>query len=191
MFVESYITSILAELVGTIVKKIAKKHSVNIKYVLDSEVEEQFGQCIKVASTAFIEKLMMEKDILPSVVETTISCFKDENISEEISKLLDPGIEIFDKGHVTDAFIACLKEKGITVSCDLNFRKKLWKYGRSAPEIMGELVKYVDIAVGNEEDCQKSLGVKVEVDVESGKLDPAKYRELTDKMLVLFPNIKK
>jgi 2-dehydro-3-deoxygluconokinase len=83
------------------------------------------------------------------------------------------------------------KEKGITVSCDLNFRKKLWNYGKSAPEIMGELVKYVDIAVGNEEDCQKSLGIKIEVDVESGKLDPEKYKELTDKVLDLFPNIKK
>jgi len=38
------------------------------------------------------------------------------------------------------------REKGVTVSCDLNFRKKLWKYGKSAPEVMGELVKYVDIA---------------------------------------------
>jgi len=83
------------------------------------------------------------------------------------------------------------KEKKITVSCDLNFRKKLWKYGKSAPEVMGGLVKYVDIAVGNEEDCQKSLGVGVELDVKSGTLDPEKYRELTDKVLELFPNIKK
>jgi len=52
------------------------------------------------------------------------------------------------------------REKGITLSCDLNYRGKLWKYGKSAPEVMGELVKYADIVVGNEEDCQKSLGVK-------------------------------
>ena len=83
------------------------------------------------------------------------------------------------------------KEKGLTVSCDLNFRKKLWKYGKPAPEVMGELVKYIDIAIGNEEDCQKSLGVGVELDVKSGKLDPEKYRELTDKVLELFSNIKK
>ena len=62
------------------------------------------------------------------------------------------------------------KEKGVTVSCDLNYRKKLWKYGKSPSEVMGELVEYVDVAVGNEEDCQKSLGVKVDIDVESGKL---------------------
>ncbi len=83
------------------------------------------------------------------------------------------------------------REKGITISCDLNFRKKLWKYGKSAPQVMGELVKYIDIALGNEEDCQKSLGVKVDVDVESGRLQTERYRELTDKVLGLYPNIKK
>jgi 2-dehydro-3-deoxygluconokinase len=83
------------------------------------------------------------------------------------------------------------REKGLTISCDLNFRKNLWKYGKSAPEVMGELVKYVDIALGNEEDCQKSLGVKVEIDVESGKLQVQRYKELTDKVLSLYPNIQK
>jgi 2-dehydro-3-deoxygluconokinase len=56
---------------------------------------------------------------------------------------------------------------------------------------MGELVKYIDIAIGNEEDCQKSLGIKVDVDVESGRLQTEKYRELTDRVLKLYPNIKK
>ena len=83
------------------------------------------------------------------------------------------------------------REKGITVSCDLNYRGKLWKYGKSAPEVMTELVKYVDIAIGNEEDCQKSLGVKADIDIESGKLKVNKYQELTDKILGLYPNIKK
>jgi 2-dehydro-3-deoxygluconokinase len=45
--------------------------------------------------------------------------------------------------------------------------------------------------MGNEEDCQKSLGVKVDVDVESGRLQTEKYRELTDRVLNLYPNIKK
>ena len=83
------------------------------------------------------------------------------------------------------------REKGITVSCDLNFRKNLWKYGESAPEVMGELVKYADIVMGNEEDCQKSLGVKVDIDVESGRLQTEKYKELTDKILNLYPNLQK
>jgi 2-dehydro-3-deoxygluconokinase len=83
------------------------------------------------------------------------------------------------------------REKGITISCDLNFRKNLWQYGKSAPEVMGELVKYVDIALGNEEDCQKFLGVKVAIDVESGKLQVQRYKELTDKVLGLYPNFQK
>jgi len=83
------------------------------------------------------------------------------------------------------------REKGITISCDLNYRSKLWKYGKSAPEVMTELVKYVDIAMGNEEDCQKSLGVKVDVDVESGELQIQQYKELTDKVLSLYPHLQK
>lgn len=83
------------------------------------------------------------------------------------------------------------REKGIIISCDLNFRKNLWQYGKSAPEVMGELVKYVDIALGNEEDCQKSLGVKMDIDVESGKFQTEKYIGLTDNVLGLYSNIKK
>jgi 2-dehydro-3-deoxygluconokinase len=82
-------------------------------------------------------------------------------------------------------------EKGVKVSCDLNYRNKLWKYGKTAPEIISEIVKYADIAIGNEEDCQKSLGVKVDIDVESGKLQAEKYKELTDKVLKQYPNIQK
>lgn len=83
------------------------------------------------------------------------------------------------------------KEKNVTVSCDLNFRKNLWKYGKPAPEIMGEIIKYVDIAVGNEEDCQKSLGIKIEIDVESGELPVDQYKKMTGKVLSIYPNIKK
>ena len=50
---------------------------------------------------------------------------------------------------------------------------------------MGELVKYVDIAIGNEEDCQKSLGIKIDIDVESGELPAEKYQEMTRKILAL------
>jgi len=83
------------------------------------------------------------------------------------------------------------RDKGVTVSCDLNFRKKLWRYGKRAPEVMGDLLQYADMAVGNEEDCQKSLGIEVEADVESGSLEAEKYRELTGKVLERFPNLKR
>lgn len=85
--------------------------------------------------------------------------------------------------------VKAAKKHGVRVSCDFNFRGKLWKYGKSAPEVMNELVKYVDVGIANEEDCQKSLGVSVDVDIESGELDTKKYEALSAKMLELFPNM--
>ena len=82
------------------------------------------------------------------------------------------------------------KEKGITVSCDLNYRKNLWKYGKKAAEVMRELAKYVDVAIANEEDVQKSLEITVDVNVESGELDREKYKALGDKVLAAYPHMK-
>lgn len=81
------------------------------------------------------------------------------------------------------------KKAGVTVSCDFNFRGKLWKYGKTAPEVMSELVKYVDVGIANEEDCQKSLGITVDVDVESGELDTTKYEKLSERVLELYPDM--
>ncbi len=83
------------------------------------------------------------------------------------------------------------KSLGLTVSCDLNYRNKLWKYGKEAPEVMSELVKYVDIVIGNEEDCQKSLGISLDVNIEGGSLDSDKYKILTNRVMERYPNIKK
>ena len=83
------------------------------------------------------------------------------------------------------------KEKGLSVSCDLNYRKNLWKYGRTAQEVMTEIVKHTDMVMANEEDCQKALGVSADSDVESGKVEADHYRMLTDKVLERFPDLRK
>jgi 2-dehydro-3-deoxygluconokinase len=88
------------------------------------------------------------------------------------------------------ASVKAAKKKGLTVSCDLNYRKNLWKYGKKASEVMRELANYVDIAIANEEDVQKSLEITVDVDVESGSLDRSKYKALGDKVLASYPNMK-
>ena len=82
------------------------------------------------------------------------------------------------------------KKRNITVSCDLNYRKNLWKYGKKASEVMREMAKYVDVAIANEEDVQKSLEITVDVNVESGELDREKYRALGNKVLEAYPNMK-
>ena len=83
------------------------------------------------------------------------------------------------------------KKMGLTVSCDLNFRKNLWKYGKEAKEVMSELTKYVDVIIANEEDCQKSLGIENNQKVESGELDTKKYEELAKAVLDKYPDAKK
>ena len=85
--------------------------------------------------------------------------------------------------------VKAAKTAGLTVSCDFNYRGKLWKYGKSAPEVMTELVRHVDIGIANEEDCQKALGISVDVVVESGVLDTARYEALSKKILDEYPNM--
>jgi 2-dehydro-3-deoxygluconokinase len=82
------------------------------------------------------------------------------------------------------------REKGLTVSCDLNYRKNLWKWGKPAVEVMRELVKFVDVVIANEEDVQMTLGIQAAVDVDSGSLDSAQYQKLTAKVLDEYPNLK-
>ncbi len=86
--------------------------------------------------------------------------------------------------------LAAAKKAGVTVSCDFNYRGKLWKYGKTAPEVMRELVRHVDVGIANEEDCQKSLDISVDVDVESGELDTRKYEALSEKVLQIYPDMQ-
>jgi 2-dehydro-3-deoxygluconokinase len=85
--------------------------------------------------------------------------------------------------------VKAARERGVTVSCDFNFRGKLWKYGKTAPEVMRGLVEYVDVGIANEEDCQKSLGITADVHVESGELDTGKYEALSARVLEEFPDM--
>ena len=80
---------------------------------------------------------------------------------------------------------------GVTVSCDLNYRKNLWKWGKKAPEVMRELIKFVDVGIANEEDVQEALGIKAAVDVHSGQLDTNQYEKLSAAVMNEFPNVKK
>jgi len=82
------------------------------------------------------------------------------------------------------------KDAGLTVSCDLNFRKNLWKWGKKASEVMPDLFRLTDVGIANEEDCQMSLGIEAGVDVHSGKLEREAYQALTEKVLDAYPNLK-
>jgi 2-dehydro-3-deoxygluconokinase len=72
------------------------------------------------------------------------------------------------------------KKAGVTVSCDLNYRKKLWQYGKKPREIMETIATLSDVVVGNEEDYQKSLGLESGVDVERDAMKTQDFAQLTE-----------
>jgi len=78
----------------------------------------------------------------------------------------------------------------LMISCDLNYRKNLWKWGQPPSKVMSEVVRSIDIAIANEEDIQKALGIEAPVNVHSGTLDSACYESLTDSVLDQYPNLK-
>jgi len=95
------------------------------------------------------------------------------------------------------AAAACLqavktaREMGLTVSCDLNYRAKLWKWGKPAGEVMQELVSYCDVAIGNEEDADKVFGIQApESDVSRGKVTSDKYRYVCESLAKKFKDLK-
>ena len=83
--------------------------------------------------------------------------------------------------------LACqaAKRHGVTVSCDLNFRAKLWT-GEKARSVMTPLMEYVDVCIGNEEDAQKCLGFTPKADVERGKTEAEGYRDIFRQMTEKF-----
>ena len=86
--------------------------------------------------------------------------------------------------------VKAARAAGLTVSCDLNYRKNLWKYGKAPKEVMPLLVAQTDYCIANEEDCQAALGIEADVDVHSGQLDRTVYRALAEKVLAKYPNLK-
>lgn len=96
------------------------------------------------------------------------------------------------------AAAACLegirvaRELGLTVSCDMNYRAKLWKWGRKAGEVMQEMVSCCDVLIGNEEDAEKVFGIQApDSDVLSGKVAAESYRYVCEELARRFPGLKK
>lgn len=83
-------------------------------------------------------------------------------------------------------------KKGITVSTDLNYRNKLWKWGKTADEVMDKLVSHCDIILGNEEDTEMVFGIKpAGADVKSGHVEGAAYESVGKQLMAKFPKAKK
>jgi sugar/nucleoside kinase (ribokinase family) len=134
--------------------------------------------------------------------------------AEELNRLLPEDIETlsvlkdaswFHWTGITPAISqgaadACLEaiqaanKLGVPVSCDLNYRKNLWKYGKKASEVMPELVAGCDVILGNEEDAEKVFGIKPEgfdVAQTEGQVNAAEFESVCTQLMEKFPRAKK
>ena len=99
-----------------------------------------------------------------------------------------------EAADVLEEAIEAAYNKGLTISCDINYRSKLWQYGKSATQIMPELVIKSDIILGNEEDCEKVFGIKPkDFDAEHVKerINPDIFKSVCSQMMEKFPLCKK
>lgn len=87
--------------------------------------------------------------------------------------------------------IVAARGLGVTVSTDLNYRAKLWKWGKTAGEVMSDLVGMCDVALGNEEDAEKVFGIKApKSDITAGKVEADHYLYVCEKLAERFPSLK-
>ncbi len=119
-----------------------------------------------------------------SISEATVADFDFDKVFEGATWFHWTGITpaLGKKSQeVLKAALIAAKKHGVTVSVDLNYRKKLWTPDE-AKACMSELMQYVDVCIGNEEDAEKCLGFKAGSDVTSGKLELGGYEEVFRKM---------
>ncbi len=133
-----------------------------------------------------------------ALMDAPPGCFDWDNLLQGAAWFHVTGITPALSSRAADNAIAAMqaaRRQGLTVSCDYNFRKNLWRYGREAAEVMPELVRLADVGMANEEDCQRALGISLEdteweKQVAGGELVSAKYRALAGKVLEAFPNLR-
>jgi 2-dehydro-3-deoxygluconokinase len=124
-----------------------------------------------------------------AISEVEVNEFDFDKILDGTSWFHTTGITpaLSDKAAaLTEAALKAAREKGITTSIDLNYRKKLWSKEK-AREVMTKLCRYVDICIGNEEDADTTLGFKAkDTDVTKGELNVEGFKDVFRQMKEKF-----
>lgn len=124
-----------------------------------------------------------------AIAKATTSDFDWDRIFDGVSWFHFTGITPALGDNVAEICFEALKvakEKNITVSCDLNYRKNLWSREK-AGEVMGRLMPYVNVCIANEEDASDVFGIKADhTDVTSGKVNHEGYKEVAKKLTERF-----
>lgn len=132
-----------------------------------------------------------------SIAEAGKGMFDWKEILKDASWFHWTGITPALSQGAADACLEAIRtanELGVTVSCDLNYRKNLWKYGKKASGVMPGLVQGCDIILGNEEDAEKVFGIKPEgfqVEHTAGEVDAAEFESVCQQLMQQFPRARK
>ncbi len=182
-----FITKLPENLVGDLCVSELRKYGLNTKYI--ARGGERLG-------VYYVEKGASQRasTVTYDRKHSSISAASAEDFDWET---IFDGAEWFHFTGITPALseeaaarceeaLKAAKKLGITVSCDLNFRKKLWT-SEQANKVMSGLMKYVDVCIANEEDAEKVFGIKASAtDITSGELSDAGYRDVAKQLADKF-----
>ena len=172
----AFVSKVPAHEIGQCVVNELRRYGVDTKYLLRGGPRLGVYYCEKGASQR-ASKVIYDR-AGSSIATAKAEEFAWDGIFEGADWFHWTGITPALGGEMPEACLqACkaAKEKGVTVSCDLNYRKKLWSR-EQAGEVMAKLLPYVDVCIANEEDAKDVFGIEAEnTDINSGKLDHAGY----------------
>ena len=182
------------DLAGACVKDL-RKHGVNTDYIVYGG--DRLGiYFLETGAVARASKVVYDRahsamaEIRPGMVDW-------KRVFEDADWFHWTGITPAISQGAAEACLEAVREanrRGITVSCDLNYRKNLWKYGAKASEIMPALVEGCDLIMGNEEDAEKVFGIKPEgfdASATGGKVDSDSFEQVCRQLMARFPKAQK
>lgn len=182
-----FVTAVPANDIGECAVAALRKYGVDTKHI--ARCGERLGiYYLEIGSAMRPSKVIYDR-AHSSISTASESDFNFDEIFEGADWFHFTGITpaISDTAaELMEAALISAKKHGVTVSCDLNYRKKLWSTEK-AQKVMTGLMKYVDVCIGNEEDAEKVLGMKAgNTDVTSGELELAGYKSVFEQMVDKF-----
>ena len=183
----AFVTKVPENPIGECAVAALRKHNVNTSYI--AKGGERLGIYFLESGSAMRASNVVYDRAHSSIATATAADFDFDAIFDGVDWFHFTGITpaVSDEAaELTEAALKAAKAKGVKVSVDLNFRKKLWS-SEKAQRIMTNLMQYVDVCIGNEEDAEKVLGFKPgKTDVTSGDLELAGYEDIFKQMVEKF-----
>lgn len=185
-----FVTKVPNNPIGQAAINYLRRYGVNTDYIVKGG--ERLGIYYNEIGASQRPSLVVYDRAHSSISEATVDDFNWDEILKDARWFHFTGITPALGDNVAEICLEAVKtakKYNVTVSCDLNYRRKLWSEEK-ANKVMSELMKYVDVSIGNEEDAEKVFGIKAgESDITSGQLCEEGYKEVAKKLMEKF-NLK-